>query len=115
MGGTLMEETISRMAGSENGSARSVAELTAIATAAGRPVRQRTHHLPGTAGPGCPRCPGGPRGCSRSPPPDPGFLDVAGHRPTPQAVKRLRGRVNPREVRPVAYRAAYRGGMGVIG
>ncbi|MCO1654829.1 bifunctional FO biosynthesis protein CofGH [Pseudonocardia humida] len=42
MGGTLMEETISRMAGSENGSARSVAELAAIATAAGRPVRQRT-------------------------------------------------------------------------
>ncbi|MGD9985680.1 bifunctional FO biosynthesis protein CofGH [Pseudonocardia sp.] len=42
MGGTLMEETISRMAGSENGSARSVTELTAIAAAAGRPVRQRT-------------------------------------------------------------------------
>ncbi|WP_214405915.1 bifunctional FO biosynthesis protein CofGH [Pseudonocardia lacus] len=42
MGGTLMEETISRMAGSENGSARSVAELTTIAAAAGRPVRQRT-------------------------------------------------------------------------
>jgi len=41
MGGTLMEETISRMAGSENGSARTVAELTAIATTAGRPVRQR--------------------------------------------------------------------------
>jgi FO synthase len=42
MGGTLMEETISRMAGSENGSARTVAELTAIADAAGRPVRQRS-------------------------------------------------------------------------
>ncbi|MEJ8280323.1 bifunctional FO biosynthesis protein CofGH [Pseudonocardia spirodelae] len=42
MGGTLMEETISRMAGSENGSERSVEELTAIAKAAGRPVRQRT-------------------------------------------------------------------------
>ncbi|GAA3245200.1 bifunctional FO biosynthesis protein CofGH [Pseudonocardia petroleophila] len=42
MGGTLMEETISRMAGSENGSARTVTELTAIAHAAGRPVRQRT-------------------------------------------------------------------------
>ena len=38
MGGTLMEETISRMAGSENGSARTVAELTAIA-ARGRPPR----------------------------------------------------------------------------
>ena len=42
MGGTLMEETISRMAGSENGSARSVTELAAIAAAAGRPVRERT-------------------------------------------------------------------------
>jgi FO synthase len=37
-----MEETISRMAGSENGSERSVEELTAIAASAGRPVRQRT-------------------------------------------------------------------------
>ncbi|GAA1222712.1 bifunctional FO biosynthesis protein CofGH [Pseudonocardia alaniniphila] len=42
MGGTLMEETISRMAGSENGSARTVAELAAIAAKAGRPVRQRS-------------------------------------------------------------------------
>ncbi|TQM15279.1 bifunctional FO biosynthesis protein CofGH [Pseudonocardia kunmingensis] len=42
MGGTLMEETISRMAGSENGSARTVTELAAIASAAGRPVRQRS-------------------------------------------------------------------------
>ena len=42
MGGTLMEETISRMAGSENGSARTVSELTAIAADAGRPVRQRS-------------------------------------------------------------------------
>jgi FO synthase len=42
MGGTLMEETISRMAGSENGSARTVTELAAIAAAAGRPVRQRS-------------------------------------------------------------------------
>lgn len=42
MGGTLMEETISRMAGSENGSERSVEELAAIAASAGRPVRQRT-------------------------------------------------------------------------
>ncbi|GJF06945.1 FO synthase [Pseudonocardia sp. D17] len=51
MGGTLMEETISRMAGSENGSARSVAELTAIAAAAGRPVRQRTTTYDGTPHP----------------------------------------------------------------
>jgi FO synthase len=42
LGGTLMEETISRMAGSEHGSRRTVAELEAIATRAGRPARQRT-------------------------------------------------------------------------
>ncbi len=42
LGGTLMEETISRMAGSEHGSRRSVAELTAVAALAGRPARQRT-------------------------------------------------------------------------
>jgi FO synthase len=42
LGGTLMEETISRMAGSEHGSARTVAQLTAIAAAAGRPARQRS-------------------------------------------------------------------------
>ena len=42
LGGTLMEETISRMAGSEHGSARTVAELQALATAAGRPARERT-------------------------------------------------------------------------
>ena len=42
LGGTLMEETISRMAGSEHGSARSVTELEALAAAAGRPARQRT-------------------------------------------------------------------------
>ncbi|MEN3310173.1 MAG: synthase, partial [Micromonosporaceae bacterium] len=42
LGGTLMEETISRMAGSEHGSARTVAQLQAVAAAAGRPARQRT-------------------------------------------------------------------------
>jgi FO synthase len=42
VGGTLMEETISRMAGSEHGSARTVAQLRALAAAAGRPVRERT-------------------------------------------------------------------------
>ena len=42
LGGTLMEETISRMAGSEYGSAKTVAELTAIAEGIGRPARQRT-------------------------------------------------------------------------
>ena len=42
LGGTLMEETISRMAGSQHGSAKSVAELVAIAEGIGRPTRQRT-------------------------------------------------------------------------
>ncbi|MDX3239943.1 bifunctional FO biosynthesis protein CofGH [Streptomyces sp. ME03-5709C] len=42
LGGTLMEETISRMAGSGYGSHRSIRELVAIAEAAGRPARQRT-------------------------------------------------------------------------
>lgn len=42
LGGTLMEETISRMAGSTHGSARTVAELHRIAAAAGRPARERT-------------------------------------------------------------------------
>jgi FO synthase len=42
LGGTLMEETISRMAGSQHGSRRTPAELAAIAAAAGRPARQRT-------------------------------------------------------------------------
>jgi FO synthase len=42
LGGTLMEETISRMAGSGNGSRRSPGELEAYAALAGRPVRQRT-------------------------------------------------------------------------
>jgi FO synthase len=42
LGGTLMEETISRMAGSENGSLKTIAELESIAAAIGRPARQRT-------------------------------------------------------------------------
>ncbi|CAM5443280.1 FO synthase [Streptomyces xanthochromogenes] len=42
LGGTLMEETISRMAGSSYGSYRSVKDLVAIADAAGRPSRPRT-------------------------------------------------------------------------
>jgi FO synthase len=42
MGGTLMEETISRMAGSQHGSERTVPQLEAIAAAIGRPTRQRT-------------------------------------------------------------------------
>src|SRR6266511_4091254 len=42
LGGTLMEETISRMAGSEHGSARTVAQLRGIAAAADRPARERT-------------------------------------------------------------------------
>jgi FO synthase len=42
LGGTLMEETISRMAGSTNGSRKEREELEAMAHAAGRPARQRT-------------------------------------------------------------------------
>jgi FO synthase len=42
LGGTLMEETISRMAGSQNGSYKTISQLAAMVTAAGRPVRQRT-------------------------------------------------------------------------
>ncbi|MEU8527461.1 MULTISPECIES: bifunctional FO biosynthesis protein CofGH [Streptomyces] len=42
LGGTLMEETISRMAGSSYGSYRSVKDLVAIAEAAGRPAKPRT-------------------------------------------------------------------------
>ncbi|MBV9023786.1 MAG: bifunctional FO biosynthesis protein CofGH [Streptomycetaceae bacterium] len=41
VGGTLMEETISRMAGSRYGSYRSIRDLVAIAEAVGRPARQR--------------------------------------------------------------------------
>jgi FO synthase len=42
LGGTLMEETISRMAGSQHGSRRSVEQLERLAAAAGRSTRQRT-------------------------------------------------------------------------
>ncbi|MET8580995.1 bifunctional FO biosynthesis protein CofGH [Streptomyces collinus] len=42
LGGTLMEETISRMAGSSYGSYKSVRDLVAVADAAGRPARPRT-------------------------------------------------------------------------
>jgi FO synthase len=42
LGGTLMEETISRMAGSAHGSRKTVAELEAMARRAGRVPRERT-------------------------------------------------------------------------
>ena len=42
LGGTLMEETISRMAGSQNGSEKTVAELHDIAAGICRPARERT-------------------------------------------------------------------------
>ncbi|MGV9883768.1 bifunctional FO biosynthesis protein CofGH [Streptomyces sp. NPDC003006] len=42
LGGTLMEETISRMAGSSYGSYRSIEDLVAIAESAGRPAKPRT-------------------------------------------------------------------------
>jgi FO synthase len=42
LGGTLMEETISRMAGSQNGSFKTISQLTEMVAATGRPMRQRT-------------------------------------------------------------------------
>jgi FO synthase len=42
LGGTLMEETISRMAGSEHGSFKTMSALEGLAERAGRPARQRT-------------------------------------------------------------------------
>ena len=42
LGGTLMEETISRMAGSQHGSRKSVDDLEAMVSMAGRTPRQRT-------------------------------------------------------------------------
>ncbi|MFT4088876.1 MAG: 5-amino-6-(D-ribitylamino)uracil--L-tyrosine 4-hydroxyphenyl transferase CofH, partial [Gordonia sp. (in: high G+C Gram-positive bacteria)] len=42
LGGTLMEETISRMAGSQHGSEKTVAELREIVEGIGRTARQRT-------------------------------------------------------------------------
>ncbi|MBM4492340.1 bifunctional FO biosynthesis protein CofGH [Rhodococcus hoagii] len=41
LGGTLMEETISRMAGSQHGSEKTVEELRAIAEGIGRPAHER--------------------------------------------------------------------------
>jgi FO synthase len=42
LGGTLMEETISRMAGADHGSYKTISQLRAIAEPIGRPLRQRT-------------------------------------------------------------------------
>jgi FO synthase len=42
LGGTLMEETISRMAGSENGSFKTISELAEMVAPLGRQLRQRT-------------------------------------------------------------------------
>jgi len=42
LGGTLMEETISRMAGSQNGSFKTISELADMVAPIGRPLRQRT-------------------------------------------------------------------------
>ncbi|MFD1931672.1 bifunctional FO biosynthesis protein CofGH [Nonomuraea mangrovi] len=42
LGGTLMEETISRMAGSENGSYKTITEIAEMVAPTGRPLRQRT-------------------------------------------------------------------------
>ncbi|MFC3994873.1 bifunctional FO biosynthesis protein CofGH [Nocardiopsis sediminis] len=42
VGGTLMEETISRMAGSANGSFKTIGDIRALVAPTGRPLRQRT-------------------------------------------------------------------------
>ena len=42
LGGTLLEETISRMAGAGHGSYKTISQLRAIAEPLGRPLRQRT-------------------------------------------------------------------------
>jgi len=42
LGGTLMEETISRMAGSQNGSYKTISELAELVAPTGRALRQRT-------------------------------------------------------------------------
>jgi FO synthase len=42
LGGTLMEETISRMAGSQNGSFKTISQLADMVAPIGRPLRQRT-------------------------------------------------------------------------
>ena len=42
LGGTLMEETISRMAGADHGSYKTISQLRAITEPLGRPLRQRT-------------------------------------------------------------------------
>ena len=42
LGGTLMEETISRMAGSANGSYMTISDLRELVEPTGRPLRQRT-------------------------------------------------------------------------
>ena len=51
LGGTLMEETISRMAGSENGSYKTISQLAELVAPTGRPLRQRTtlYGTPSTA------------------------------------------------------------------
>jgi FO synthase len=51
LGGTLMEETISRMAGSANGSYKTISQLADLVAPTGRPLRQRTT-LYGEPGPG---------------------------------------------------------------
>ncbi|HYY17206.1 MAG TPA: bifunctional FO biosynthesis protein CofGH [Streptosporangiaceae bacterium] len=42
IGGTLMEETISRMAGADHGSFRTISQLAGMIEPTGRPMRQRT-------------------------------------------------------------------------
>ena len=64
LGGTLMEETISRMAGSEHGSAKTVEDLRELIRSAGRIPRERTtgYGVPRPPGGGIPHAPGDPTG-----------------------------------------------------
>ena len=73
LGGTLMEETISRMAGADHGTQQTPEQLRAIAAAAGRPVAERTTEYRLRTTPEHPD--GGQRAIPREPlplaPPDP--------------------------------------------
>ena len=101
LGGTLMEETISRMAGSEHGSAKTVADLHAIVDGLPGPPRPPAHDdlRPGRPTSGSPRpstttapCPASPaRGCCRCGRlSDDGRPPNAARRSTTGAVERLR-------------------------
>ena len=88
LGGTLMEETISRMAGADHGSYKTISGLRAITESLGRPAAPAHHHL--RRGPG--RAPGRRRSHQRR-------LLIRAHRPAPADA------LTPRVVRPGVARA----------